>query len=341
MISIYIFFICILPIIFFEFINRKSKNLYAYIIIIFFALLCGNRNLNIPDTRAYIDVFNDLNSNIFDTQYLYFETGFIYLSKIIKNIFGNKYEIYFFLIAILNLIIIYFIIKREVKLRITALVIYLCFYGLFFNFITLRAGLATSIFVLSLSIFNEKKILAIFLFLLASQFHSSVLLFFPIFFILPYISSSRYLNSIWFLIIGIIYYTKFSIIMIDLPEIVFRYLDIEALSRLKIYFENIIPDYKFSVRFTVNYIVLLFLIHHKSLNRKYQYWVGILLLGNTILSLFSIITSIERVASYLMVTSFIPSTIYLQENKKNIIRYLFLTAYIILHVFFFSRIAKV
>jgi len=99
-----------------------SKNKYinsniliaGYIIII--SYIVANRNMNYPDTIAYIEFYEKLGSNVHDNLNInYFEPGFVLLSSLIKQLFQGNYKFYFYIITSINLSIINVSINNLLK----------------------------------------------------------------------------------------------------------------------------------------------------------------------------------------------------------------------------------
>lgn len=166
-------------------INDKYLT-FAYIVVV--SILAATRNIGIPDTQEYIGFYNDLSFNVlYEIEKSYMEPGFIILSILIKAIFGYKHEIFFFLIAFINVILINLSVSNifnQLKISqnysekyyksLYPLVIYMLTYGFAYTYITLRAGLGFSIAFLAFTCALTNKRKAIFLFLFSMAFHSSV-----------------------------------------------------------------------------------------------------------------------------------------------------------------------
>ena len=89
----------------YNFIIKKENKFVLYFLIFIFSITVGIRELSIPDTRAYYNMFKEINTNILEINYSYFEFGFIVISKIIKNLTTNV-RVYFGLISVINLLLI-------------------------------------------------------------------------------------------------------------------------------------------------------------------------------------------------------------------------------------------
>lgn len=176
-----------------ETLNFKFKK--TYLIIGIFLLLCSFRSLKVLDTKEYLDVFEKMNTRIFDFQNFYFEKGFLVISKLIKIIFKDNFVIYFFIISFINLFFIKKFIQLNCKFYIIPIMLYISFWGIYFNMVILRFGIAFSLYILSIYFFENKlKKYGIVLYILAIFFHKSFIFAIISFFI----KNKRYNKYIYY-----------------------------------------------------------------------------------------------------------------------------------------------
>jgi energy-converting hydrogenase Eha subunit A len=333
-----------------EFIGKKSIVSFLFIGI-FFAFCAAFRGSYVPDTIAYINSYKSLNSSLFDFNSLAFEPGFVFFSKLQKCIFGGSYQLYFFIITLLNLFVIYKVIetlnkeinftmdyKMNMRLYVTPLVLYISFYGFYFNFIILRAGIACSFLLYSWIVFNQNKVKSIISFFLALLFHTSIvfsILAFPFLFKKNSIKQSY--QYLWIFIIGVIYFTGIghytTFIFIDLfGKIVGRY---------AFYIKNIsIANEAFSTRFIINYFIAFGLIW---LNRKELFFnrlLNIFLTGLTLLSLLSGLLLVERITDFYLSVSFLLIYIGIFNFKTWKDKIIIFSIIMLVYVFFVMRIVN-
>lgn len=151
--------------------DDKGSLLLPILMAFIFSILATNRSLAIPDTKEYIHIYELINSDLFDFQERREEKGFLILIKIFKAL-GFSVNWFFFCISIINSLIL---IKalRNLKIDIViGLAFYMSFYGLYYNFIILRFGLAFSLFILAISYqFRGCNFKSTLFLLLATIFH--------------------------------------------------------------------------------------------------------------------------------------------------------------------------
>ena len=178
---------------FLEISTRKSLFVAAVAIVCFSTWLVATRNPQVvPDTDAYIYVYNRMSTASFNSWELYnfygFEPGYIFLN-ILFNEIGMNYEGFF---AAVYLIQVFFYVKgmkilddihqANAKLRHTLMVstfisIYLGYFGLFYGAIVLRTGIALSMIFLAYAYYqSNKKVKAIIFAAGAVLFHTSAII---------------------------------------------------------------------------------------------------------------------------------------------------------------------
>ncbi len=182
--------------------DRTLTGLY----IILVSLLAANRSILIPDTLAYINFYDNLSFDIFyEVEKSYMEFGFVALSVLVKMIIGSNYKLYFFIIVLVNMLMInksicnvFDYIRKNSKYnpkyfrQIYPLSIYMVTYGFAYNYITLRAGLGFSMAILAFSYLPQSRIKAVLFYLSSIMFHNSALV---LILILPFITNKAKLSK--------------------------------------------------------------------------------------------------------------------------------------------------
>ena len=157
-------------------ISYLLKEKYTRYIFVFFILLLSylamNRDLNIPDTRAYVELFKEFNGSFYSYGY---EKGFLTLIEVLKYFsILNNYKILF---GICSLLLFFscslFFNKKDIM---GGLFLFNSFYGTYFSLIIIRVGFAFSFLLLSIY-FKRNKILNILFFIVALFFHKSAIIF--------------------------------------------------------------------------------------------------------------------------------------------------------------------
>ena len=188
--------------------NREFKrNIYIFLIgilVVFF----GTRAYIGYDWYSYMPSF-EKSKNIIElvkNGFIAggFEKGFqVYCASI--KLFTDNYLIFNFINTVIDFIILYFIFKRYSKYPIFALFIYFGVYGVAFEIDMIRNLKSILLFILSIDYIENKKILPfVALNILGFLFHTSSLLYLPMYFLLK-INWNRTFIFITF-ILGNIYY---------------------------------------------------------------------------------------------------------------------------------------
>ncbi|MBK5262629.1 MAG: EpsG family protein [Peptostreptococcaceae bacterium] len=205
--------------------NRSIDKIIGFLFIIFFLLIITFRPDNFPDSKPYMMLFDSIDK--YDMIWkigknpLGYENWFINLTKII-DYFINSYRFYFFIIGSLNLYIYIYSLLSLISLSldtelkkiriIPLLLIFLPYFGIMYTAIALRAGLAISFGLLSLTFIIRKKFLfAIIFSFLCIAFHDSgiiMVLAILLFNFIPSFSEKVYLNASIFLLL--LYITKIT-----------------------------------------------------------------------------------------------------------------------------------
>lgn len=149
-------------------ISYLLKEKYTRYIFVFFILLLTylamNRDLNIPDTRDYVELFKEFNGSFYSYRY---EKGFLTLIEVLKYFsILNNYKILFGICSL-------FFNKKDIM---GGLFLFNSFYGTYFSLIIIRVGFAFSFLLLSIY-FKRNKILNILFFIVALFFHKSAIIF--------------------------------------------------------------------------------------------------------------------------------------------------------------------
>lgn len=305
---------------FFLFVSKYSKIngkglTFGYII--FVSVLSANRDLYIPDTLAYIEIFKNLSFNlIHELQKSYMEPCFIILSVFIKYIFGSNYKIYFFIITLISLLIINkaisnlfkcAILQNKYNMHVYSLVIYMLTFGFSNCYIVLRAGLAFSIVTLAFSYIYTSKIKFMILFAFSLLFHNSTII---LLIVIPFILKRNTLNKnlliIWFMLILPFLFIGYQNYLINL----FFYIATKSTFLFERFFpylnKEVIVNQK-NVMLRIVILIFASFIFSKNYykNKHYELYFIIYLFGLTIYSLFINIAIIGRIAEMYIACLFV------------------------------------
>lgn len=323
----------------FDLLRKRENKIITYFFIFIFSLIFGFRILDIPDTKTYYIDFVKLNKNILDIGFSYYESGFVILSKIIKNVIMDP-NIYFTILSIINFLLIKIALKIINKKEhiILGLCIYISYYGIYFNMIVLRLGLAISFFFIAMIYLKKNKKVKSLLFYIFSYFFHKSIIFGGLVYLIPKKELKRRYYIIIIIIIGVIYYTKLGEYFLEyFINIYIKYFPLE--NRYMLYLKNIsYNNLGYSYKFLFNYIlVILFVIE-----KKYDsFYLSIVLIGLIIFSFFNKILLIERISDIYIFFNIVNSIIYLEKIKVREKKHLILTSIIICNFVFVTRILRI
>lgn len=300
----------------------KNTNYFLFFFVTLFAIIITLRCPIEHDTKIYIDYFKNLDLSKIINHKIRFEYGFQILVYFSKLFFGGIYHLFLFLIVILfvaftnsaaknigSLINVEF--NRKQNAFIFNLLI-LSYFGVFYTAITIRAAIALSLTVLSISYsLNEKGIFkVVFLLVIATLIHATAgfcgclsLLIIK----LPTISKKCYFY--FGLLIFLLYITNIGSHL--LVFIVTNRLVVDSLSlinsflakRIWYYVTNIIASTPYGV--SSKYLVFMFkyflIIHFYDETKNEAKLINLFLFGMVILMGGRFIPQIERVSDYFVI----------------------------------------
>lgn len=167
--------------------NQKLKKRLYILAIIQLVFILGFRLLGTvgKDWIYYSRYYNlQLDWNLTEIlEYERYEIGFKLLTKGISIIFNNT-QFYIFFIGLISTIPVAYIIYKYSRMPFLSLTLYIALDFYAFNFAGLRQGIAIAIIFFSYKYIIENKILKfIFCIILATLFHTSAIVFLPIYFI--------------------------------------------------------------------------------------------------------------------------------------------------------------
>lgn len=189
----YIIFFTVLALLFFQEKYNIKNSISVYklrlLTIYFLLVIIGLRGHIYSDWSSYYPAFQNLptfwNGNIKNTLIISdWEPGFLIYSIIIKSIFPN-YFIWIFINTAIDLFILDKIFKKYTNYYILAFATFFVMSGLFIEFNLYRNSKAIILFLLSIEYIKRQKFIPFLLInLLGFTFHSSALLYIPLYFFL-------------------------------------------------------------------------------------------------------------------------------------------------------------
>ena len=167
--------------------SKRANTVVFNIAIIQIILILGFRNLDLVgrDWGYYKNYYNlQLDWNLSQIlNYERYELGFKLLTKMITLIFNNT-QFYAFIIATISIIPIAYIIYKYSKIPLLSVILYVAIDFYAFIFSGLRQGIAIALTFYSYRYIVENKTLKyLCCILLATLFHTSAIVFLPVYFI--------------------------------------------------------------------------------------------------------------------------------------------------------------
>ncbi|MEF9933531.1 MAG: EpsG family protein [Cetobacterium sp.] len=235
-----------------------------------------------------------------------YEPGYMLFNNLTGLLYKN-YHFFIFVNSLVDFIFIYFIFKRWSNYPILTLLMFFGIQGIPMEIDLLRNLKSILLFLLSLQYIEHRKpIKFLLLNLVAISFHSSALVYLPMYFILPLKLNRKVILS--FFILGNIYY---------LMDMKFLIKIIEQMGQIGKNYVSVIPN-GFSNEFNIFYSerVVLFLLaflysRDRIIQNSLYIWVAIFLFTNE-LSIASVRLGILFVYSVWFILSELPS---ITENK--------------------------
>ena len=368
-ISISFFFIgCFL----FSYLERHFSFAYfRWFFIIPFCILIAFRSLDVPDTEIYVNYYL-----LEDTDFSYFsnygfEIGFQFLTKLIKSIIGDNYQLYFALITLINSILIFNAVKRINQLHqdeykglsnsavvpttesarffsIILLTLYVAFFGLYFNSIVLRVGIAFSlvIFAVSYALKIDKKpadYIAVFLFVILSVlFHSTAILGFIIILIIFFSKEQSF--KFYFILLSIIAVFYFLNLTSRLGGVIFNIIaSLNAFTLLSDKLSNyggaqsLFAAEGISIKFVFYWFMSFVLLFNDNHSKLYYKLFNVYLVGLAVFALMRSVLLVERVTDYFLLFSFLLFYLFLSQ-KTGLKFWMYYIGIILIQLVFVLRI---
>ena len=322
---------------------KTRKNYFIVFSLIFLILIGYTRYEFGADYVSYYEIYNNILNNKVSPVVNRLEVGYIILNKIFIFL-GLHFNILIGTITLFNLILIYktiFFVLEKIKYFYLCIFTYISLYSLFFYHLSLiRQSIAINLFFFSTKFIYRKELLKYSItIILASFFHKSAAVLFPVYFFLQ-IKKIRLKYYNFFLIFMYVFYINKRYI-IDIFTIILNRINMNYY--IHYFFTKTGGEffsYKNIVIILVTYVFLYLL--KKEKNEKYKLILKILILNNLIY-IFSMGTDIlilNRIVDYFKIYYiFFPVIILKNIDKiriKNLNKkFIFIMSYLILMNLFF------
>ena len=304
--------------------HRWYNKIY-WIIAAMLSVVIGLRDFSVQDTENYAALYSGITAFDLSSISLFsFEPGFQYYTHFLKKIAGGNLNGYFFLLALTNYVFIYFALNNWGKWHtpdnkklnsVLFLVLYSSFFGMFYNAIVVRAGLALSILLLATSLLSKSQLnykdlfFAGCFFVVALSFHYSS--FLGIVACVIYRIGGRKSSKIYIIIwnlLFLIFILRLSpyVVYILLGGIisVFGMFDGTDLAKYSYYLDELYKlTYAIPYRGVFYFVIGWFFIHYKTNNILYYKALNVYLVGLLGTALFYSIEQISRITDYFLIYS--------------------------------------
>ena len=338
--------------------GTKGNNITAKLVFLFLINEIIIISVETPDTEAYRNFYNAFDNHgysIYD-----FEYGFTLLSIMCKSIFGGNIAwLYLFsssicfvitLYACRNIVSVLTNINRG-RFLLSSIIVYISYYGLYYNAIAIRASFSLSLSMLIFSILLKKGIsfknfIAVLALITVSfAFHNSSFVIFMVLscLFLPQLTQKQYL-IISILIISSFYLKLsnllFNILPLDLLSLSISSNDVAYGYKVTGYINDALQTNAKSNFFILHSVLLIYLLLNYRKDIPYQL-LNIYIVGLLIHSLFSFLPSINRVSDYFIVYSFVLVAWLISKCKFNIVQYFVISVLISANFLAVCRIMNV
>lgn len=314
------------------------------------SLIIAFREMKVPDTEGYVEEFL-MDADLLNFDNSPYEKGYTLFMRIFHLIFGDCYQVFLALFPLLN----FFLLSKSCKIicetisttgnnlsekRIfpfdifTLFFVYFSYYGLYHNAIVLRAGVATTLIIVSLSYYLRNRykrdiVRSIVFFILALLFHTSVLVCLPMYWLIRRnYSLSRGHNKLLlfyilllFCIFAVYLLSPYlGIIMNPLNQLflIMGNSNHSEISKFEFYSgSSMFDDSGISFKFLFFYIFGWIFTFNKYRNEVWNKLLLIYLFGLCIWAIFRPVLWVERITDFYTFFYVILAMIYYTQNKCN------------------------
>lgn len=362
-------FVLIIIIILFSFVCSQrniKRNSIAFIFVCLIALIIAFRNMKVPDTIEYVEWYLK-DYDIFDFGSSPYEKGYTVFSRTLHTLFGNNYQLFFFIFPLLN----FYLLSKVGKIICNAIssskgihgkpiivtynvflliITYFSYYGLYHNAIVLRAGVATTLLMISLAYFLRNRgkfdiIASLLFFLLALSFHTSTLVCLPMYWLVRHnLSFSKRIYHIILTNILLIYILSpyLGVIMNPINQLflIMGNSGYAELAKFEYYQgASTFANEGISFKFLYYYIWGWLFVDNKYKIDIWYRMINIYLIGLLVWAIFRPILWVERITDFYTFFYVILTMIFFAQHKKSVLSTLMVLASFVQLVFVFRIIS--
>ena len=305
--------------------NRYSKNNLTVVAFVIVLLFMGLRGYVYSDWIAYYEFFHEIPypEDLFQiddfVSYFGYEIGFLVTTSFLKSIIDD-YNVYIFIWTLIDLLILTHFFKHSTKYPVWCIAVFFAINGIMMEFNLIRNIKSIVLFMFSLKyVQNGQPVKYFIVNSIGFLFHSSALLFFPLYFILRR-DYGKKLILILFILSNIIYFLQIPLsrtLVLVLSSLIGG-----RLHGLAEFYSEMITSYGFSVAYFER-IITFFIIYFnydvlKQDNKDNIVYINLYVLYFVTFSIcwdFSLI--IERVAGMLIIAYWLVFPKLLEVTKKR------------------------
>ncbi|MCA5918293.1 EpsG family protein [Pectobacterium brasiliense] len=178
--------------------NNLQLKLIAVFIFFSLAIIAGLRSGNDPDYQNYRNIYDYASISSVDIEPFY-----LWINQLFK-LLGISFEGLILLIALASVMLKCMAVIKYSEYFFLSIVIYISSIYLLFDLIAIRQGFSIALIMLSLRLWENRKLSALLLILIASLFHIASLSFIPVLFLVGRDFSKKFLIICLFFLSSII-----------------------------------------------------------------------------------------------------------------------------------------
>ena len=307
----------------------KNKKFYNSIISTLFVLILGLRASSVgADTTNYISHFFEDQAKVLSLkQFLYFEPGYMLLTKII-GFFTNNGQVFIFIISLIMIYLFQKSVYKDLECIYLSYFLFVTFGFYFSSFVIIRQFLAMVILWHSLDAIKNRKFVKFLLYvILAMSFHKTAIIFILLYFIYPLNVNKKYFILISICTIGSILFLN-RILSFSLSLI----------PKYSVYIKNLNPGQGLKLLLLYSVIfIFVFMFRKKILPRDkiYIHMLGIAVVLQGTAYSFSLLTRLTQYFA-LSIIVLIPNILY--RFKNNLIKIMGISSIVIFSLLYLTLI---
>lgn len=296
-----------------------------FLICLFLAILCATRPVNTTyDTGVYVEWFNSIKGTPLWNQSGRFRPAFEFFSRLFLWIFRGNSTAVFSCYVLLNCLVVSKAINNfdlEYGNGIS-FIIYVCFLGLYYNYIVIRAGIALSFVILGLSYIDKNKLKMTISFIIAILFHETALIVFVCLFLVKLFLKIR--KERLYILLGvsvILYFTKITDLLFNsLLNMLYPHLPSRWFHTYILYISAESVTHSLSLYYVACFIITAICIFRMDgRDNLYKTFLAINIEGQFIFSLYSGNTIMGRIWDYMVPATYLyllPKAFDERSNSK-------------------------